>query len=97
MSKHTEIPWSTKPNEELIYGSDGEVIMIVSGNQSLDEDFANAEFIVTACNCHDELLAACKTMKTILSALESSRCLTVEEWHSFIQAEKAITKAEGGE
>jgi len=29
---------------------------------SIDEDNANAQFIVTACNCHDDLSEACEAV-----------------------------------
>ena len=55
MSAHTPPPW--------ILNSDGEVITSMNRDvcvtHAFDEtDRANAAFIVTACNAHDELVAA---------------------------------------
>ena len=61
-TQHTPTPWSCIPpgNPEsnpswAIEFLNGFIVSTLGGN-----DQANAEFIVKACNCHDDLLAACK-------------------------------------
>lgn len=98
---HTPGPWT--------WQHDGEVIDIVSEQQTvamLDdngcETEANAEFIVRACNCHEELLEACKELANNVSGWDESElrqtggntntnCLLA----SFTKALAAIAKAEG--
>ena len=64
MSKHTRLPWETEGNPSddpdprwLIVSMTAETILAVTcgGN-----DQANAEFIVRACNSHEDLLKACE-------------------------------------
>ena len=71
MAEHTPTPWEVdRPGCPCgyIFGGNGEAY--VAKVLSLDDDvdpvaseparLANAEFIVRACNSHDELLAACE-------------------------------------
>jgi hypothetical protein len=55
---------------------------------------ANAEFIVTACNSHDDLLAACESLVT---ACDTAPPVELMKHISMAceQARAAITKAEG--
>ncbi len=57
--KHTPLPWISKEN--MIYGEfddTGQTIAYVRG----DNQEANADFIVRACNYHYDLLAGCKLL-----------------------------------
>ena len=65
--EHTKTPWCVSsgvlvctPKAEILanlmpFGVPGIEI-------GLEEAIENADFIVRACNCHDELLAACKAL-----------------------------------
>ena len=66
MSKHTPVPY------EILYGTNvvkGNRIVANCGGYSdnmnpntLEDNKANAHFIVTACNAHADLLAACEAV-----------------------------------
>ena len=56
------------------------------------QDQANAAFIVTACNCHDELLEACKLVKDFF---DQWHMLTPEQETILEHLNQAIQKAEG--
>lgn len=79
--KHTPLPWNRFGNERLGYGifsGDTTVVNLscVGGD--------NARFIERACNCHKELLEACKL------ALREFECVTPE---TFYAKEVAILRA----
>jgi len=68
-------------------------------NQSpADETRLNAEFIVRACNAHDELLAACNNMLAVYRDCDTvfkKRGVFIDgEPDAFVDAEAAIAKAE---
>ena len=85
MSKHTPLPWQ----------ADGEVVYTTVGEDETVADCweaSDAEFIVRACNAHDELLAACKAMQIVLrSGPTTGKDLSYE----LGLARAAIAKAEG--
>lgn len=64
MSEHTLLPWHNYG--PIIHHKGQHIAHVVAdkrnadGEMGSDEQRANAEFIVRACNCHDELVAACK-------------------------------------
>lgn len=62
MSTHSPLPW-THSGIHIASLSLGRDVLVASARYSsatFDEARANAEFIVRACNAHDDLLAACK-------------------------------------
>ena len=73
MSKveHTPIPWIVKPDMGNLDIVSGDVVVAeITALMGVDEgDHANADFIVKAVNCHDELVAACKESLEIIKAL----------------------------
>lgn len=110
MSKHTALPWKVVVedigDETFIYapvgikGVDGFDVVSYEGGFIPDSEWnldvikANAALIVRACNCHDELVEACKMLIHFVP----------DEWpmplgwiQVVAQAQQAITKAEGGE
>ena len=105
MSKHTSTPFEahfqsriTPQGWSIVAQPDAKEIAIVPDDKRLRADNgeptigqANAEFIVLACNCHDELLAALKHLEMVDSgpASETTRFLARE------QARAAIAAAEG--
>lgn len=58
-NKHTPTPWYLSPISCDVWANPGFTICEVypSGHET-EEKKANAEFIVRACNCHDELVIA---------------------------------------
>jgi hypothetical protein len=56
MSEHTPLPWCAK--EGMIYAENGDGKTIATLNSPAVD--ADAEYIVRACNCHEELVEACK-------------------------------------
>lgn len=63
MSKATPRPWSLGENANgspLILGANLRGICPVISSHGLNERQANAELIVRAVNCHDELVEACE-------------------------------------
>ena len=66
-TKHTTLPWEVEGQGQEVVGilaiGDNKYVAKLSGWHKKSQD-ANAEFIVRACNAHEELLEACKaTMK----------------------------------
>ncbi len=61
---HTPTPWKKVDVWSIIATQiKGKPLVATAGCDTQvekDERIANAEFIVLACNCHDELLEACK-------------------------------------
>lgn len=77
MSKHTPLPWKAGELEtsdgEIYIWTDAEDKFIASVKDEDDDGqdtLANAEFIVRACNCHEELLAACKAVAAALDRIQ---------------------------
>ncbi len=89
--KHTPGPWFVKDDFDVY--APREYICTTSGNAK-----ANASFIVTACNSHEELLNALKQAKEHLEYCNygdnwEKECAYREKLPEKI--EKAIAKAEG--
>ena len=64
MSKHTAGPWFADHlivSAEVYGHPDPIAMMAVNGGRG-DEALANAQFIVRACNAHEDLLAALKAL-----------------------------------
>lgn len=67
-TQHTPTPWhlSEPPlKENFIYDEDGLLIADVNGffKREAAENSANADFIVRACNAHDELVEALENLQ----------------------------------
>lgn len=66
-SKHTPTPWRFDDNHMYVYCGDHVIVTCndpstAVGGLSAEEIEANAEFIVRACNAHDDLLTACEAV-----------------------------------
>lgn len=65
MAEHTKLPWQLSPHGIpcQVCGPDRRSIANADqNNRTLRECHANAAFIVTACNCHKELVAALEVL-----------------------------------
>jgi hypothetical protein len=97
-TKHTATPWKAEKRnvecQRTILSAAGGYLAIIGNPWTPydDETEANAAFIVTACNSHDELLEACKEA---LKQLSERGHLYHEEQLAITKLEKAIAKAEG--
>ena len=82
MAEHTPVPWEhgSRGNARfVVYGGKavhGKAICVMRSTQADPPDHplnleadANAEFIVQACNAHDELLAALERQCALLEAM----------------------------
>ncbi len=70
---HSPLPWWNGLNEDdhMIYTGDCDVVAnTLRDDGDAITEAANAEFIVRACNCHEELLAACQLMLPLLENAE---------------------------
>ena len=66
-----------------------------SGGGVTDEDRANAEFIVRACNCHDRLLAALRDMMNVQDSTDDCWCCENNQTCEACRCRAAIAEAEG--
>jgi len=100
MTKRTEGPWKvSKLDGRTINGKayrnlEGNLVTpaIASIKERTGETEANAAFIITACNCHDELVEA---LKMLIGFIPDGWGMPLGYSHVVAQAEQAIAKAEG--
>jgi len=94
--KHTPGPWRIDaPAGSVIIGPDEIDVALTfagSGFRELETDEANAEFIVRACNSHDELLAALQRVADWIFNIDGDCVADAQAW-----ARAAIAKAKGGD
>ncbi len=58
MTQHTPTPFRMLPEgEHCILGNDDTIVCGIFTCCAREQMLANAEFIVRACNCHDDMLA----------------------------------------
>ena len=84
---HTPTPWIFKEgyhNNSMIYSENAELISVFQ-----DDNKANAQFIVKACNAHEELVKALKKALDIIEN-EYPEC----QQHEFDCLRQALKKAE---
>jgi hypothetical protein len=66
LAEYSPIPWRIGPiNYADVYDADGEIVALCP--KGYETTATNAEFIVRACNSHDELLAA---LTGLMNAIE---------------------------
>lgn len=91
MSKHTPTPWKLFDKDHAIYSDDTFVTEIHPHTKKED-----AEFIVLAVNCHDELVFALKTALEFIK-IDPPQDDTAKVAYALLieTIQKAIKKAEG--
>jgi len=103
-TKHTPTPWRIDHRAKTaVVGSRNYVVAACGGyanntrdQTELSEELeANAEFIVLACNVHDELVAALKALHACHRAFSNSENWTALDDEARAAAERAIAKARG--
>lgn len=109
---HTPVPWHIEEDGDALWIHDAlnatiadvppSMVMMDGGDYELtDEDRANAEFIVRACNAHDDLLAACEQALAYFAVIEkANRGKTWPAHSEKVNADimrAAIAKATGGQ
>lgn len=89
---HTPTPWnySTAMGSSSVYAGDPKIGTRISIANEVDEE-ANAEFIVRACNVHDELLDEVKKWREHVN----NNIVTVEGDAMLVSLDVLIAKAEG--
>lgn len=73
-TKHTKLPWERwNKDDQVIAGADGYVCRLGMPPQEIlsAKDEANLEFIIRACNCHDELA---RVLNDTLDMIINSEC-----------------------
>jgi hypothetical protein len=102
VGSHTPVPWEVVPND----GTEPSILIRTTTGRHQDgekdvcliddtssESYANAVFIVRACNSHDDLLAALEAMLTQWKSWDLKGSPTDDEIME--NAENAIRKARG--
>lgn len=98
MGKHTPGPWTA--NGDMVNTKKDCLYVAKCAGDTDEQAEANAEFIVRACNCHDELVEACKEFLKLEKFTSSLRTPDPNGcWgdlcNAFAIAKSAISKAEG--
>lgn len=78
--QHTPTPWTadTEPNQPEVTDCEGLLVAVVTGpDMAADEDRANAQFIVTACNAHKALV---RELTRILPMVDLFTLGAVKDW-----------------
>ncbi len=106
-SQHTPGPWlhvhqtaSDYSHDIMAVNEQGPPTLIATCGCQVCIDghvFANAEFIVRACNAHDELLATCKKVEAITAEMTINGREATFGLRLYETVHAAIAKAEGGE
>lgn len=102
MAEHSKTPWHH--DGYPIWSADKQVVCLIA-----DVDYfghlrdvpnyeANAAFIVTACNSHAALLAACKAARNVIERLTNGKTLhgDAPEVQAYLMTDAAIRLAETG-
>jgi len=96
-SKHTPISWMYSRNWNKI--SD-KFVNVVAGMEGENQE-ANAEFIVQACNCHDDMTSVMEWVHTVLgeyllaNSQEERDYIRGDMEHAHNKLSEALAKAKG--
>ena len=96
---HTPVPWKFGQHSLAIYADNGvEIASTHAGAWGMMSDpWANGQFIVRACNAHEDLVEACKTARWLIGTLIEQKSVSgfvnlSEQTHEKLIA--AMAKAE---
>lgn len=102
MPEHTPLPWYNESNQRITAHVPGAFAVIIAqleakttrygGGVGWEERNANIEFIVRACNAHDELLAA---LEAVLPHIGRRGCTPLLRDQLATNARAAIARARG--
>ena len=90
MTKHTPTPWFVE--RDCIHNNEVEILMLdgIVGKNSRPEEYkANAEFILRAVNCHDDLV---KALDGLYSSIKAGK-LNLNQ--ALADTRAALAKAKG--
>lgn len=96
--QHTPTPWKSEGHDIVSVNPDRHIAAIIRHNPgtTVDEQIANASFIVRAVNCHEDLM---RLAKFVAAHAHTKDCFTVAYREQCACgkdiAEKAIAKGEG--
>ena len=95
MSEHTPVPWTLRrlPSAIIAIEWDTRILATVLPGADLEEAQANADLIVQAVNCHEELLEACKKMLLWYGGMADDAEVSDGARHAADAAKAAIAKA----
>jgi tartrate dehydratase beta subunit/fumarate hydratase class I family protein len=87
MIEHTPLPWSQDGpyiTAQVEDGRPGGEVILQCGPTAFSRrgkipNKANAKFIVCACNCHDELVEACKQAKELTEKILFGTAISTKE------------------
>ena len=72
-TKFTPLPWKLgAPDSAVVIGADGKEVAYTFTPRDCEEQDANAEYIVRACNSHNELYIALKIAHKLLTKFASA-------------------------
>ena len=100
MSKHRPLPWHTENERINVWDELGclvaRVMLHRDTPEKWEETMCTADFIVRACNAHDDLLEACEQLLALLPEAASPYWPSYYRGHPTVtNAEAAIAKAKG--
>ncbi len=93
-NQHTPTPYVVTydgPSNPIIECQGG-VIAYIRNARDGDSPKVNADFIVSACNSHDDLLAACRVCESAITELAEAAEATTTDWVN-IRAARALARA----
>lgn len=97
MTKHTPLPWHYEADRIWQIGDEYTTPVVYIDTHKPEQNKANGQFIVRACNSHYELLAAAKKALEFMENIQFNDTLTEHEQAVFDAAQAAIKKAKGAE
>lgn len=91
---HTPTPWEHDKQSDCILDGEGRVIVSsYESEHNLENDTANAAFIVKACNSHDDLVAALNSIAHTFMENSQGGLSTLPAGEYQRMAREALTRA----